>query len=96
MFFLFYAVKILKVDGIPYNRTLRSHDISDIVCLLTETEFRKFRVPDLLNDYENAGFIVYHLPIEDGKSSRITVPLLLVDNRFSSLPFVDVKCNFIY
>jgi hypothetical protein len=52
-------------------RTLRSHDITDVVCLLTEQEFRKFRVPSLLSDYENAGFIVYHLPIDDGKITNI-------------------------
>ncbi len=53
-------------DLVTDIRTLRSYDITDVVCLLTEAEFRKFRVPTLLSDYENAGFVVYHLPIEDG------------------------------
>jgi len=53
-------------DLVTDIRTLRSYDISDVVCLLTEAEFRKFRVPTLLSDYETAGFVVYHLPIEDG------------------------------
>ena len=29
-------------------------------------EFRKFRVPSLLSEYENNGFLVFHFPIEDG------------------------------
>ena len=58
-----YKISIIFI--IP-TRTLRSHDITDVVCLLTDQEFRKFRVPSLLTDYENAGMIVYHLPIDDG------------------------------
>ena len=29
-------------------------------------EFRKFHVPNLLTEYENSGFLVFHFPIEDG------------------------------
>ena len=47
--------------------TIRGLDITDVVCLLTEPEFRKFRVPNLLSDYEAVGLVVYHFPIEDGK-----------------------------
>ena len=46
--------------------TLKSMDISDVVVLITMAEFRKFRVPSLLSEYENNGFLVFHFPIEDG------------------------------
>lgn len=42
------------------------NDITDVVCLLTEPEFRKFRVRTLLDKYESSGLVVYHFPIEDG------------------------------
>jgi cyclin-dependent kinase inhibitor 3 len=45
---------------------LKGLDISDVVVLLTMAEFRKFRVPTLLTEYESAGFLVFHFPIEDG------------------------------
>ena len=48
-------------------RSIRREDITDIVCLLTDPEFTRYRVPNLLEDYENSGFVVYHYPIEDGK-----------------------------
>ena len=41
-------------------------DISDVVVLITMAEFRKFRVPSLLSEYETNGFLVFHFPIEDG------------------------------
>ncbi len=46
--------------------TLKSLDISDVVVLITMAEFRKFAVPNLLTEYENAGLLVFHFPIEDG------------------------------
>ena len=46
--------------------TLKSMDISDVVVLITMAEFRKFRVPSLLSEYETNGFLVFHFPIEDG------------------------------
>lgn len=46
--------------------TLKSLDISDVVVLITLAEFRKFHVPNLLSEYENSGFLVFHFPIEDG------------------------------
>ncbi len=47
--------------------SLKHLDISDIVVLLTQAEFRKFRVPNLLSDYEDAGFVVFHFPIGNKK-----------------------------
>ena len=35
--------------------TILRKDITDIICLLTEPEFRKFRVPNLLEKYESSG-----------------------------------------
>ena len=46
--------------------TLKTMDFSDVVVLITMAEFRKFRVPTLLTEYENNGFLVFHYPIEDG------------------------------
>jgi len=48
-------------------RTIKSKDITDVVCLLTEPEFSRYRVPNLLEDYRSAGLVVYHYAIEDGK-----------------------------
>ena len=47
--------------------SIKSKDITDIVCLLTDLEFTRYRVPTLLEDYRNAGLVVYHFAIEDGK-----------------------------
>ena len=62
--------------------TLKSLDISDIVVLITMAEFRKFRVPNLLSEYENAGFLVFHFPIEDG---MIPDDVLGLDNILSKI-----------
>lgn len=62
--------------------TLKTLDISDVVCLITMAEFRKFRVPNLLSEYENAGFLVFHFPIEDGK---IPEDVLGLDNILSKI-----------
>jgi len=48
-------------------QTIRSKDITDVVCLLTDPEFSRYRVPNLLEDYRSAGLVVYHYAIEDGK-----------------------------
>ena len=53
-------------DLITDISTLKSMDISDVVVLITMAEFRKFRVPSLLTEYESNGFLVFHFPIEDG------------------------------
>ena len=62
--------------------TLKTLDISDIVVLITMAEFRKFRVPNLLSEYENSGFLVFHFPIEDGK---IPEDVLGLDNILSKI-----------
>jgi len=53
-------------DLITDISTLKTLDISDVVCLITMAEFRKFNVPNLLTEYENSGLLVFHFPIEDG------------------------------
>ena len=35
--------------------------------LIIYSEFTRYRVPTLLEDYSNAGLVVYHFAIEDGK-----------------------------
>lgn len=61
--------------------TLKSLDISDVVVLITMAEFRKFRVPTLLGEYENAGFLVFHFPIEDGMIPDDVLALVALLNK---------------
>ena len=69
-------IMMSALPGSKYLRTKRNlildlmqlhqHDVTDIVCLLTQDEFTKFKVPDLLSEYEKAGFKTIHYPIEVG------------------------------
>jgi protein-tyrosine phosphatase len=55
-----------------YGRTLtddlavlRAEGVSDVVCLITEDEFNRYGVEELLAAYQQAGLSVRHLPILD-------------------------------
>ncbi|XP_043553615.1 cyclin-dependent kinase inhibitor 3 isoform X1 [Chiloscyllium plagiosum] len=45
---------------------LKSHNIQDVFVLCTKGEMVKYRVPGLLESYEQQGFKVYHYPFPDG------------------------------
>lgn len=45
--------------------TLKAQGIHHILCLLTDWELRKYRVPCLLKEYNDAGFSYTHYPIPD-------------------------------
>lgn len=45
---------------------LREADIQEIFVLCTRGELIKYRTPELLPLYEEAGFTLHHWPIQDG------------------------------
>lgn len=51
--------------------TLTELGFTDVICLLTKSEFRKFRVKDLLVEYANHGLHCSHFPIEDGMAPDV-------------------------
>jgi len=46
--------------------TICGHGITDVFVLMKSAELRKYRVPGLLQEYENAGIVPHHHPVEDG------------------------------
>ena len=52
-------------------QTIVDRGITDVMVLMQHSEFRKYRVPDLLEEYAKAGLRVHHHEMEDG-----TVPSL--------------------
>ncbi|XP_067895261.1 cyclin-dependent kinase inhibitor 3-like isoform X1 [Heterodontus francisci] len=45
---------------------LKSHNIQDVFVFCTKGEMVKYRVPGLLESYQQQGFTVYHYPFPDG------------------------------
>ncbi|XP_067847693.1 cyclin-dependent kinase inhibitor 3 isoform X1 [Heptranchias perlo] len=45
---------------------LKSHNIQDVFVFCTKGEMVKYRVPGLLESYQQQGFMVYHYPFPDG------------------------------
>jgi len=46
--------------------TIVKKGITDVMVLMKENEFRKYRVPFLLDEYAKNGLLVHHHPMEDG------------------------------
>ncbi|XP_047493354.1 cyclin-dependent kinase inhibitor 3-like isoform X2 [Penaeus chinensis] len=53
--------------------------ITDIVTLVTKGELRKYRVPDLISEYEIRGIRVYHYPFLDGTAPSIDIVMAIID-----------------
>ncbi|XP_069773087.1 cyclin-dependent kinase inhibitor 3 isoform X3 [Narcine bancroftii] len=45
---------------------LKSYDVQNVFVLCTKGEMVKYRVPTLLESYQQKGFTVYHYPFPDG------------------------------
>ncbi|XP_043553619.1 cyclin-dependent kinase inhibitor 3 isoform X3 [Chiloscyllium plagiosum] len=56
--------QFLGICALPEE--LKSHNIQDVFVLCTKGEMVKYRVPGLLESYEQQGFKVYHYPFPDG------------------------------
>lgn len=50
---------------------LENENISDVMVLVTRGELNKYRVPNLLTNYDGRGLSVHHYPMEDGTSPSI-------------------------
>ena len=46
---------------------IRDHGVDAVVCLLTDDEYRRYGVTELLNEYRAAGLNVRELPVVDGR-----------------------------
>ncbi|XP_071547595.1 cyclin-dependent kinase inhibitor 3-like isoform X2 [Panulirus ornatus] len=53
--------------------------ISDIVILVTKGELRKYRVPNLMNEYEMRGLCLHHYPYPDGTAPSIEDVMAIID-----------------
>uniref|UniRef100_UPI00398E3256 cyclin-dependent kinase inhibitor 3 isoform X2 n=1 Tax=Pristiophorus japonicus TaxID=55135 RepID=UPI00398E3256 len=56
--------QFLGICALPEE--LKSHNIQDVFVFCTKGEMVKYRVPDLLESYQQQGFAVYHYPFPDG------------------------------
>jgi len=45
---------------------IADHGITDVFILMKSSEFRKYRVPGILDEYDKRGILVHHHPVEDG------------------------------
>ncbi len=53
-------------------RTLKEQGVTHIVTLITDNEFVNYGVEDLINKYQEAGFVVKRLPINDQGNCSVT------------------------
>ncbi|XP_063003753.1 cyclin-dependent kinase inhibitor 3 isoform X2 [Elgaria multicarinata webbii] len=67
---------------------LRSYGVQDIFVLCTRGELSKYRVPHLLEAYENHGINVHHHPIPDGDTPDIARCCVILSELKSCL-----ECN---
>ncbi|XP_078090033.1 cyclin-dependent kinase inhibitor 3 isoform X3 [Mustelus asterias] len=56
--------QFLGICALPEE--LKSHNIQDVFVFCTKGEMMKYRVPGLLESYQQQGFTVYHHPFPDG------------------------------
>ncbi|XP_058019031.1 cyclin-dependent kinase inhibitor 3 isoform X1 [Ahaetulla prasina] len=54
-----------------YRDELKSHGVLDVFVLCTKGELTKYRVPHLMETYQNYGIAVHHHPIPDGGTPDI-------------------------
>lgn len=60
--------------------TIKVQGVTDVFCLVTEKEMKKFRVPSLLNEYRSAGLKVHHYPCMDGEVYSVPELMRLVND----------------
>lgn len=53
--------------------------ITDVVMLMTKGELRKYRVPNLMNEYEMRGLTVHHFPFLDGTAPPVETVVDIID-----------------
>ncbi|KAG7153970.1 cyclin-dependent kinase inhibitor 3-like isoform X2 [Homarus americanus] len=53
--------------------------ISDVVMLVTKGELRKYRVSNLMNEYEMRGIRLHHYPFPDGTAPSIDNVMVVID-----------------
>ncbi|XP_063612682.1 cyclin-dependent kinase inhibitor 3-like [Penaeus indicus] len=58
---------------------IEERGITDVVTLVTKGELRKYRVPDLISEYEIRGIRVYHYPFLDGTAPSIDIVMTIID-----------------
>ncbi|XP_069773086.1 cyclin-dependent kinase inhibitor 3 isoform X2 [Narcine bancroftii] len=56
--------QFLGICALPED--LKSYDVQNVFVLCTKGEMVKYRVPTLLESYQQKGFTVYHYPFPDG------------------------------
>ncbi|XP_051877643.1 cyclin-dependent kinase inhibitor 3 isoform X2 [Pristis pectinata] len=56
--------QLLGICALPED--LKSYNIQNVFVLCTKGEMVKYRVPSLLESYQQKGFTVYHYPFPDG------------------------------
>ncbi|XP_042298998.1 cyclin-dependent kinase inhibitor 3 isoform X2 [Sceloporus undulatus] len=67
---------------------LKSYGVQDIFVLCTRGELSRYRVPHLLEAYQNQGIIVHHHPIPDGETPDIAQCYVILNELRSCL-----ECN---
>ncbi|XP_068202433.1 cyclin-dependent kinase inhibitor 3-like isoform X2 [Palaemon carinicauda] len=53
--------------------------ITDVVMLMTKGELRKYRVPNLMNEYEMRGLCIHHFPFLDGTAPPVETVVDIID-----------------
>lgn len=84
---------MLKLDGLclfasVFNLLadeLKSYGIQDVFVLCTKGELLKYRVPNLIDAYQECGICVHHYPIPDGDAPDITTCCTILEELRSCL-----------
>lgn len=64
---------------------LKSYGIQDVFVLCTKGELLKYRVPNLIDAYQECGICVHHYPIPDGDAPDITTCCTILEELRSCL-----------
>ncbi|XP_057715026.1 cyclin-dependent kinase inhibitor 3 isoform X2 [Corythoichthys intestinalis] len=64
---------------------LRNQGVQDVFVLCTRGELSKYRVPSLLEVYQQKGLIVHHMPFPDGEAPQLELCARILDQLQHSL-----------
>lgn len=64
---------------------LKSCGTQDVFVLCTKGELLKYRVPNLIDAYQECGFCVHHYPIPDGDAPDVTTCCTILEELRSCL-----------